>query len=891
MSYTWRDSVIHGAGFQNVIAAHPSTPGILLSGGDVAGIQRTTDGGDNWVPVNTGLWTATHLKIAGFAWSAANPLHVLAGYGYQGGGGLLWSQDGGITWGVKVSGANGPQFSGSTNPKPPTPTSPGNLEHPRSTGDVLIWDESGTGVVYAGTYNTGVQRASINKSTGAGGGSGTWTTIGLAQEVTAYGTGQRTVTYYIRGMCLVGTTLYVAALATEASTNPADQYTTRIWQAGSRVYRITNAGTSPVVTRLNNSPPEPEEIIHVSGGAPAARLYVASRHLTNGGVFRADPAVTVSSDPVWDNISASPAVAADMYCTVFGYVSGTDHIVFASNVLGGAGDSTFGPSIVRSNNANGATPTWATMVASNGSNIKSTVNDAGGETWWLIPVNGWLRPGKSGYVGTKFLLNDGKLYSAGRSCVWRTANPTASPPDWYPIVRGMGVTICRVVEADPTEAGIVYVGNTDWGFFTSPDDLIVHATMVNNDPGDEEITGLTIHPVSGKVYLTGGGRDANGLGRVRSIARPGTGSWTVENPGNTPAEAYWDQPAPKTDRDATLLPMGIAVGVVGGQDVQVVAFQGDAASPPSGRMGGIYRKIGTGAWNRVVTAGAPTMAGENTDTADFSWPDGATSQLLFLYARGTGVYRSSDAGANWELLWGTPSNNDSTGFVTYDPNSHSLYISANNQLYKLSNAHTAVAPVTPTNMGLANVGPITASPSGEIFVACKAAGGGVRAKMMYSDDDGGTWTDLADDYYRSSGILPFDSISYGANNTLVLALNGGGVIVGIENVNLPPVASFTCTPLTGTTVTQFDVDATASTDDVGIVSYDWNWGDLTAHGSGVTANHTYAAPGIYTITLTVTDGGSLQDTETVNVTVEPETPPPTGAPHRRGRWWWRLFRH
>jgi PKD repeat protein len=83
----------------------------------------------------------------------------------------------------------------------------------------------------------------------------------------------------------------------------------------------------------------------------------------------------------------------------------------------------------------------------------------------------------------------------------------------------------------------------------------------------------------------------------------------------------------------------------------------------------------------------------------------------------------------------------------------------------------------------------------------------------------------------------------------------------------PPVASFTVTPA-GRAVT---TDASASTDDVGITSYQWTWGDGQT-GSGTGANHTYASNGTYTIGLTVTDTASHTNSTSHTVTVTDNNP-------------------
>ncbi|WP_192918542.1 PKD domain-containing protein [Salinigranum salinum] len=67
-------------------------------------------------------------------------------------------------------------------------------------------------------------------------------------------------------------------------------------------------------------------------------------------------------------------------------------------------------------------------------------------------------------------------------------------------------------------------------------------------------------------------------------------------------------------------------------------------------------------------------------------------------------------------------------------------------------------------------------------------------------------------------------------------------------------------------------DGTGSTDDVGIASYDWAFGDGTTT-TGTTPSHTYAAPGTYTATLTVTDLVGNTDTDTRTVTVTDVTDP------------------
>ena len=66
-------------------------------------------------------------------------------------------------------------------------------------------------------------------------------------------------------------------------------------------------------------------------------------------------------------------------------------------------------------------------------------------------------------------------------------------------------------------------------------------------------------------------------------------------------------------------------------------------------------------------------------------------------------------------------------------------------------------------------------------------------------------------------------------------------------------------------------DASASTDDVGVTSYRWDFGDSSS-ASTAAASHVYARPGAYTASLTVMDAAGNSATSTFSVTVRAVSP-------------------
>ncbi|HEX5056329.1 MAG TPA: PKD domain-containing protein [Gammaproteobacteria bacterium] len=89
----------------------------------------------------------------------------------------------------------------------------------------------------------------------------------------------------------------------------------------------------------------------------------------------------------------------------------------------------------------------------------------------------------------------------------------------------------------------------------------------------------------------------------------------------------------------------------------------------------------------------------------------------------------------------------------------------------------------------------------------------------------------------------------------------------LKPTNRPPVANASnSSPLTGKAPLIVNFNGSASTDDKGIVSYAWSFGDGTT-GNGVTTAHTYAIVGTYNASLKVTDAEGLQNSTPVTVTV------------------------
>ena len=185
----------------------------------------------------------------------------------------------------------------------------------------------------------------------------------------------------------------------------------------------------------------------------------------------------------------------------------------------------------------------------------------------------------------------------------------------------------------------------------------------------------------------------------------------------------------------------------------------------------------------------------------------------------------------------------------------------------LVNAEGSVIPAPANNPPTADAGgPYAADQGQSIPFDGSGSQDPDQDSLNYAWDfgDGGTGTGVSPSHtYTTSG---------GFTVTLVVSDSRGGVdddtaTATITRVNQAPVAEAgqSQSVALGDPVT---LDGSGSQDpDGSITSWDWDFGDSTAGGSGETVQHTYASAGTFTVTLAVTEDQNLSDQATTTVSV------------------------
>ena len=294
----------------------------------------------------------------------------------------------------------------------------------------------------------------------------------------------------------------------------------------------------------------------------------------------------------------------------------------------------------------------------------------------------------------------------------------------------------------------------------------------------------------------------------------------------------------------------------------------------------------------INTDGTLTPIACPTNCADLNAGSLAISpngQFLYTASSGTGNISLFSIGSDGSLTPETCANCSAgsvTGNIAITPDGHFLYeaqyvtgglivpyaINTDGTLTQIScpanclgGDHPRGIAITPdgrflyvTNQTGNTVSPFSIDADGTLTpIACTGGSclsglGPVNAVV----DPGGRWLYTAN--ISGNSISPFSLAADGKLTPLVClapACETGSQPLGlVARPDQGPTASFTSTPALVAHPTSFD--ASGSTADAGrtVARYDWDFGDgTTLANGGVDPSHTYAAPGNYTVTLTIAD--------------------------------------
>lgn len=237
----------------------------------------------------------------------------------------------------------------------------------------------------------------------------------------------------------------------------------------------------------------------------------------------------------------------------------------------------------------------------------------------------------------------------------------------------------------------------------------------------------------------------------------------------------------------------------------------------------------------------------------------------------------------------TDSNNDIKSYIWYYPDQTTTSGFHTTKIFSTPGVHTVMLVVTDSTglvdtddaaVVVTGAGQINEAPIAEangpytarkgLPIAFSSQGtrdpDGLVVSYKWDFGDGTVSTDTT----ASSPVHVYNATgSYAVS--LVVRDNLGAAAVDATAVTvlegIPPVAH-SGGPYNGTVNNDVTFSSALSVDVDGTInSYTWNFGDHTATATGQTVAHAYAAPGSYTVKLTVTDNHGYSDSHTSTVTI------------------------
>ncbi|WP_167960951.1 PKD domain-containing protein, partial [Saonia flava] len=312
-------------------------------------------------------------------------------------------------------------------------------------------------------------------------------------------------------------------------------------------------------------------------------------------------------------------------------------------------------------------------------------------------------------------------------------------------------------------------------------------------------------------------------------------------------------------------------------------------APESQQGGGVS---GPGAANNSPYNVSVTVTDDGdpagNETVDFVWYIGEPGELIAvpqadvtsgfvpLTVNFTGSNSLDDVGVtsySWDFKDGTPISNESNPAHTFT--TIGTYMVDLTVEDADSNTDTKSIIIDVNGTGVAPTAVASAIPMEGDAPLEVAFDGSVStddlAIASYSWDfiDGGVSTEVSPTYtFNTPGVYDVELTVTDVEGLIDTDV----VTITVNQPNLSPVAVASAAPESGIAPLEVSFIGSGSTDDVGIISYAW---DFIDGGTSAEANPTYTfiSPGTYDVVLTVTDGGGLYDTDIVTIIVSPNEAP------------------
>jgi hypothetical protein len=702
-AYTFAQSSLAGAGFENVIAADPRHNGVVISGSDVGGLDRSTNFGVTWAADQNGTIDQTYHTVAAIAFDPATPDDVYAATD----GGVAESIDDGVTWApVPSSPAPPPAFDfDGTNTSNPlgTPSSE------RCVGNLLAIDDTTTPHdVYAASFDDGV-----------------WMYNGTAWS-------------QVVQQSQLGNAVCLTSLAWA----PGGTLDVATWGAG--VFTVGNLTGAVTVQAVSGAPTVVQELVGLSDGDVWGAGYTTGvGEITSTG---------------WTTKYVS---GGEHFMSIAGYVNGTNDVVIAGSDQSLASGGFY--EVLSETFTSGSPGSWKSLPSSTNPVSNELLGQPTGAAWWHSTYAPAMLSSHSmvpSSIAIEHESSGDDLWLAGYGGNWRLLGAEGQGT-FYPSDSGIGSTVNHQLALDPTTAADlrtsqrVYLGDTDWGMFSSADGFSTQQgisddqfTSGGTDAFDTVVDGGVSPPV---VYVGVGNRDTNTQGDLLSAPAPATSASAFQSLG-----------------------LGAATG--GGRPlaVGVVDTSGTPTLLVAVSDSGMWTRVGTGPWTQDTSLFADVQ--QSTSEVSAIATQGSA---VYAYDPMVGVYRSLAAGApgSWTLIWKHASIEAVPSLlVDSSASTPRLWITATGGLYQIDNPATATTTsdaglttvIAGTTFGLAEL-------NGQVFTTELVNGTGLE--LQVSDPTGANFTNLGNSQL-SGTLADASSIAVANDGTVYIATTGSGLIVG-----------------------------------------------------------------------------------------------------------------